>query len=598
MNSSGPFARLRFFALFGTLLAAAAAACGQASSQNQNSVTLKSETTLVVVPAIVTDRHGTRVDGLTRGDFVVKEDGVLQKVAVFEHVKPAASPEIRADLPAGIYTNRVKQDEVAARLSIIAVDAVSTGIADRVEARNQIIDFIRKNISVDQPVALVMLMPDRIRVLHDFTTDPRVLLSALDAIRPTRSISTSISSDHADAQTTADPLNTGEANSWEEIRREETDTVQTAFQEFTSMQRKTMVMTTLDAFEDIARAFTGVPGRKSLLFISNGASLLTADPNAPLSVGPAPSITPSPRFPDSVALSAGAPISSMNIGPQLQARFERVWRDLNAANIAVYPLDISDLSNPGFSNPANMHRGALARPFSTLPVMEEFAEQTSGSLCDRRENLDLCFKDASRDAQDYYLLAYYVQPSAKKVDWHKLEVFVPGKDVKIRSRLGYSAVQRKPADPRAVDADMGVALGSPLEYTSLPIQVNLRGMAKETLPDGKRTVNFAFFVPPSADFITEDGYRIDLEFVALAKLADGKPAGEFARQAAGALKPEAAADLGIHGMVLDGSMELTPGDYQLRFVVRDNQTGRMGSVTVPLHVAADSSNPPPEQNRN
>ena len=39
-----------------------------------------------------------------------------------------------------------------------------------------------------------------------------------------------------------------------------------------------------------------------------------------------------------------------------------------------------------------------------------------------------------------------------------------------------------------------------------------------------------------------------------------------------------------HRLVFKSDLELTPGDYQVRFVIRDNLSGRIGSVSVPLTV--------------
>jgi hypothetical protein len=52
------------------------------------------------------------------------------------------------------------------------------------------------------------------------------------------------------------------------------------------------------------------------------------------------------------------------------------------------------------------------------------------------------------------------------------------------------------------------------------------------------------------------------------------------------LKPESMAQIAAGGLVYRNSFEVPPGEYVARFVVRDLQSGRIGSVTVPLKTAA------------
>lgn len=59
---------------------------------DEGNVEFKSETVLVQVPMVVSDKSGTHVHGLGRADFGVLEDGRAQKIATFEEVEPTRSP--------------------------------------------------------------------------------------------------------------------------------------------------------------------------------------------------------------------------------------------------------------------------------------------------------------------------------------------------------------------------------------------------------------------------------------------------------------------------------------------------------------------------
>src|SRR3974377_918382 len=84
--------------------------------------------------------------------------------------------------------------------------------------------------------------------------------------------------------------------------------------------------------------------------------------------------------------------------------YQEAWRKLEEANIAVYPLDVSELVNPGYVSAGigmlqpqhvmvGTHRGNL----------ENFAEMTGGKFCDRSMDAKKCFAEAASDSSDYYL---------------------------------------------------------------------------------------------------------------------------------------------------------------------------------------------------
>ena len=579
-----PFHALFRWLLACFLLGSVAVAQGPPASSG---LSLRTETTLVQVPVIVTDRQGHPVSGLKKEDFLVREDGKPQRIAVFEHIQHAAAPSIKLKVPEGVFTNRVEQNGPA-RLTIIAIDAVGTGITEQQAARREILDFISKNVSVDQPVALVMLGQNKVKVLHDFTTDPRILIAAIRNIVSGRSDAASIAADDAIIQTNPNPLNSGMANLFNQMAAAETDTIQTAFQTFMVGQQRTMVENSLDAFNEIARAFAGIPGRKSLIWITNGQSMASGDLDIAASMDMGQTVSGTTALPNVPRGAEGshALVTLADTGPQVNAYFERAWRLLNDSNIAVYPLDISEVSNPALTNPALRVRSGLKRPANNLARLEQFAGETGGSVCLHTTDLDNCFRRAGEDSQDYYMLAYYADPANKKTDWRRIQVSLDKRDVKLRARAGYYPRQPKLHDKKMPLNAVLSAIGSPLEFTSLPLEVRLDRIVPSEGDAGKQRVNFVLFVPPTAGFIAGADNHMDLTLAAVAKLPDARPVGQFVRQAAGALKPQAAADLSIHGFALPGSMDLAPGDYELKCVVRDNQNGHMGTVTVPVKVEA------------
>ena len=104
------------------------------------------------------------------------------------------------------------------------------------------------------------------------------------------------------------------------------------------------------------------------------------------------------------------------------------------------------------------------------------------------------------------------------------------------------------------------------------------------LADGsKRKVGFVLHVPAANVVDEADRNRVDVEFVAQAT-NNGVPAGTVSQTVKGLIVPDTLAKLKADGVVYNNFLSLSPGDYQIRFVVRDNLNGKIGSVIVPLTV--------------
>jgi hypothetical protein len=81
--------------------------------------------------------------------------------------------------------------------------------------------------------------------------------------------------------------------------------------------------------------------------------------------------------------------------------------------------------------------------------------------------------------------------------------------------------------------------------------------------------------------------RLNFDFAVAAYAATekgGKAANSFGRTFAPSLTDAQVADLRTKGVGFSNALELAPGRYAVRFVVRDNVTGKIGSVTAPLMV--------------
>ncbi|HKS72133.1 MAG TPA: VWA domain-containing protein, partial [Terriglobales bacterium] len=143
--------------------------------------TIRVSTHMVLVDVVVTDKQGKPVSGLHADDFVVEENGKQQKIAAF--TTPAESNPAPESLPPGIYSNRAQYRSPGMPITVLLLDAINTPFKDQAYARNQMLRFAKDNLKPDQRVA-VMTLTGPLNVLQDFTSDPKVLYTALQRYRP------------------------------------------------------------------------------------------------------------------------------------------------------------------------------------------------------------------------------------------------------------------------------------------------------------------------------------------------------------------------------------------------------------------------------
>lgn len=125
-------------------------------AEPQDIDTLKTDTNLVTVPVIATDKNGTYLPDLTRDDFMVAEDGVPHEIAFFATVSAPFHVVLMLDTSASTQ-EKLRLIQEAARVFVGQLQP-----ADRV-----------KVISFD----------DQVKDLNEFTNDRRLVTAAINNTR-------------------------------------------------------------------------------------------------------------------------------------------------------------------------------------------------------------------------------------------------------------------------------------------------------------------------------------------------------------------------------------------------------------------------------
>jgi VWFA-related protein len=551
--------------------------------QNTSEVKFSAGAKLVLVPTLVTDKSGNHISGLKQEDFTVLENGAEQKIATFEEITSDPRRLSRPRNP-NEFNNALAGGASARRVTLMVLDLINTPFLDQANARKELLKYLAQSVDQREPTGLYTLTRSGVQVVHDFTSDPRILVAALHVVRgdsyemvdsdeTTEAITGTASPDgNSGAPSGASSKSGGSSkgNSQAAVQGE-AQKLQSMMEDselnFKSFEQRLAITYTLDGLQTVAQALAGVPGRKSLIWASGGFPFNVSDNTMQLA----------PAGRDTLA--------------DVLPLYERTWQLLNDAEISLYPVDVKGLqvvSMPSASlrNPGkNYSRHMQNRQFDTQSSFLTFASMTGGRAYFGSNDLEKGFREAVNDSAEYYMLGYYIDRAQTKPGWRKLTVKAKREHVEVRARSGFF-VTNATIDPESSrNNDISSALQSPLDYTSLPLVARWSKIEPGKEP-GKKHVTYEMRLAPDAGVINDaDNNHVALDFVAMAKTPEGKAVDHPMGQKVDVhLTPERLLAIRQQGVVYRDALDLAPGEYTVRFVVRDDLSGRTGSVAAPLKV--------------
>jgi VWFA-related protein len=546
---------------------------------DQPVATFKGQSNLVLIPTVVHDKSGRHIPSLTKDDFTLSVDGNKHPFVIFEEIRPGNIRLQRPKEGPAEFSNMMSGQARPSRLVVIALDAVMTPELRQQKARGQLLEVLAKAIQSDSVVGMVLITNSGSLLVHDFTSDPQVLIQALDKVVGSEPIA-------RETRTTTEevPLwdwcdscgeTAGAKNSEQVLQRYYRGVFERKSQE---LERRIAIERELDALEQIGNGLHGIPGRKSLIWVGGGFPLTVSDAAVGL-------ITPSTDWGKKSANYPVIPVDSTEAFRAILPEYERVWRVLNDANVAVYGVDVRGLTTEGdaasvrFSSPNEQARQRYLN-WDTQDTFRVFADVTGGRAYTNMNDLQQAYRESMDDQAAYYLLGYYVDRKKDKPGWHDLGVKVDKQGADVRARRGF--VLHDKEDEKTREQELDVALRSPLDYTGLPVM----GQWKDISGKGtKRKANFTVLLPPGIGLIdTSADNHIDLEFHVRAVAPDGTVAAHAGQEMEGHLTADVVAKVKQEGIRYEHELELAPGEYTVHFVVRDRLSGRIGSATSTLKV--------------
>jgi VWFA-related protein len=500
---------------------------------------------LVLVNVVVRDKRGNLVRDLKKDDFTLLEDGKRQTISSFDfenvdELKTAGAAEatVSGTAPDGALLRPAEKtaalDARDRRLMLLFFDF--SGMDP--EQIDRSVDAAKKFVQTRmQPADLIALasLATNMRVDLDFTDDKAKVLSALTSY-------TSGQGQGFDNGTTGSAE--GGAETGGAFTADDTD-----YNTFNADRK-------LLALQSIMQTLGKISQKKAIIYFSNGISQNGVDNQSALRAATASAVK---------------------------------------ANVSIYPVDIRGLQAfppGGEAQNASLHgqsayNGAavlsdLSSNAATQDTLSTLASDTGGKAFFDSNDFSAVFSQVQKDSSAYYVLGFTSTNALKDGRFRHLKVQLNRQDLKLDYRSGYYAgrdfehLNRGDREQQIQDE-----LASELSQTDVAVYA---GAAYFRQDDTHYYLSVSLVIPGSQiPFVqAKDKDNATIDVIGEVR-ADGKFTVGHLRDTV-KLALDSAQQVRRKNVQYNTGFVLAPGNYHLKFVVRENQTGRMGSFETDVQI--------------
>jgi VWFA-related protein len=524
------------------------AAFAQQAGVPQEAPAIRATTELVLVNVVARDKKGNLVRDLKREDFTVLEDGQKQQISSFdfENIDELALAGQTTPTATGSEGTAAPAAGVAAATEKPVVDARDRRLillffdfsAMEVDQIDRAVDAAKKYVNAKMQAAdmiAIVSLSSNMRLDLDFTDDKSKILSVLSAYN---------SDSGQGFQNGAEGAAEGGAETSGAFTADDTD-----FNTF-SADRKLL------ALQSLVQAVGKLSQKKSLIYFSNGISQSGVDNQSALRAATAAAVK---------------------------------------ANVAIYPLDVRGLQalpGGGEAQNASLHgqsaySGAsvlndLNSNAATQETLSTLAADTGGKAFFDSNDFSGVFLQVQKDTSAYYILGYTSSNHSKDGRFRHIKVVLNRPDLKLEYRAGYYA-GRDFVHSNHTDREQQLQdeLASELPATDVAVYA---GTAYFRRDDSHYFLAVSIVVPGSQiPFVQQkdkDNATLDVAGVVL----------EGWKYQVGQLRDtvklavDSTQQVRRKNVQYNTSFVLAPGSYHLKFVVRENTTGRMGTFETDVQI--------------
>jgi VWFA-related protein len=508
-------------------------------------VTFTSSTQLVIETVVVTDKNGNPVAGLKPEDFTVTEGGQPQKISVFEYqnipsAKAGDQPTVPVDNSQIHIFGTLGNTHISAesrgstkyknrRLLALYFDLSAMQEGEQLRALRAARQFIRTQMQTPDVIAILRYRSGSVDVLQDFTDDRARLLSIIGTMLAGER--EGLDSSTADASAADNGAAFGQDDS--------------EFNVFNTDRQ-------LSALQTAATMLGQLSEKKSLIYFASGLRL-----------------------------------NGMNNQAQLYATTNAAIR----AGVSFWPIDARGLraeppmgdATQGSPGGISMYTGASAIAVTTnfqqsQDTLYTLASDTGGKALLDYNDLSKGIVQAQQSVPSYYIIGYYTLNAALDGKFRRIKITL-NRDLnaKLDYRQGYFA-RKEFAKFTAIDKERqledALMLGDPITELTIAMEVDYFQLNRAE-----------YFVPiivkiPGRELALvkkRGGERTLIDFVGEIKDDFGSTITNLRDKVNIKLADATAAEWAKRPVEYDVGFTLLPGKYKIKFLARDDDTGRIGT---------------------
>lgn len=513
-------------------------------------------TNLVQVDAVVVDDHGKVVTDLRPEEIQIFEDDKSQKLTHLTYIVADERKEELAQAPKAIDKSApplpvtsLRPDQVRRTIALV-VDDLGLSFQSTHYVRQALRDFVNKQMQPGDLVAVIRTSGG-VGALQQFTSDKRQLLAAIERIKWYVNGRSGI----------------GAFSPIEDVSQQSEAAV-AANKDLNDFREDLFAVGTLGAVSYVVRGLQDLPGRKSILLISDGFKIYSQD-------DPTRNIRALDRMRRLIDQAGRASV---------------VIYTMNATGLQTLTLSAAD--STGAMTAEQVEQQLSNRRFDAFESQQGLtylAEETGGIAIRNSNDLSGGIKKVMDDQKGYYLIGYRPDDStfdsrSGRRTFHKLRLKIlrPGK-FKVRMRHGFigisdtEATATVPSTPRE---QITKALFSP--FGSAGVHVRLTSLFSNDAKQGSIARSMLHVNGSDLTFTdTQDGWhRTTFDVVAVTFNVNGEIVDQVGRTHTLRVKGDSYKHVLNDGFVYFVTFPIKkPGAYQLRVALRDHDSQRVGSAT-------------------